>query len=136
MKQIITSEEDLKSLYGKFIVQLNATNSSPCMATEFKKNPGFWLEKRISFVGRLYGGDGYPFFSHKEVEKDDNKNLLILNGFYYCHGIYTNEQFIAYWNHYQFGEDPKKWDEHRDTRYHRLLTPDELKWLMGQLNTL
>lgn len=118
MKQIIT-EKDIVNLKGKFVVQLNNTHDEPDMTDNFRANPGFWLEKRISFIGVLYGVDGIPHIEPKE-------QLVIMNGLYYTHGIYTNEEFIFCWNHYLPGKS-------KNERYHRLLTNKELGWLLGEL---
>jgi len=128
MKQIIT-EKDIKNLIGKFIVQLNDRHDEPCMATEFRRNPGFWLEKRISFIGTIYNYDGSP---HLELES--GKKLLILNGIYYCHGIYDYEKFIEYFNNYVWtNRKGEVNEEHKGKRYHRLLTSKEMDWLNTEL---
>lgn len=131
MKQLIT-EKDIKLLTGKWVVQLNAEQNESCMAIKFAKNPGFWLEKRIFFVGVLYGSDGYPALK-REHGPQNSEQWVILNGLYYTHGIYPIKEFIPYWNHYQFGKDPIKWEEYKDKRYHRLLTNKELDWLTEEL---
>lgn len=124
MKQVIT-EKDIKNLQGKFIVQLNDRHDEPCMANEFRKNPGFWLEKRISFVGCIYNWDGAPHLKPKE-------SLIILNGLYYCHGIYTKEAFIEYFNDYVWDRVERN-ETHKGERYHRLLTNKEMDWLNEEL---
>jgi len=118
MKQIIT-KEDLPNIIGKFIVQLNDYQTSPDMTESFIKNSGFWLEKRISFIGTLYGASGSPYVSTKKGA------LIIINGMYYTHGVHSEEEFVEYFNNYLKG--------HEGERYHRLLTAKELDWLTGEL---
>ena len=127
MKQIIT-EADIKSLVGKFIVQLNDYQTEPDYSKEFRANPGFWLEKRITFIGYLYGSDGYPSL------KSDG-TYIINNGFYYTHGIFTQEKFVEYFNDYLIGINPHEvgGKDRKGTRYHRLLTDKELDWLNEEL---
>lgn len=115
MRQIIT-EKDIKQIIGKFIIQLNEEDEHIDIT---KGNVGFWLEKRISFVGYLYGFDGAP---HIKCEKD--QKYIILNGLYYTHGVYTIEEFSNYFN---YGYKGKR------KRFHRLLTKKELKWLFKHL---
>ena len=64
---------------------------------------GFWLEKRINFLSAVDG-------------------KIIELGFYYSHRARKKERFIEYFN------DPN--DD--GTRYHRLLTSKELKWLFKE----
>lgn len=130
MKQVIT-EKDINSLLGKFIVQLNASDDEPDYSARFRSNPGFWLEKRITFIGQLYGCDGYPAVKRDE----ENTTLIINNGFYYTHGIFSKEEFVTYFNHYILGVSPYQvgGKDRKDTRYHRLLTDKELDWLTEEL---
>ena len=126
MKQVITTK-DIKTLQGHFIVQLNKDQDSPCMAGKFEANPGFWMEKRISFVGCIYGSDGAPYIKPDE-------SLVILNGIYYCHGIYTQALFVDYFNDYVWTDSKGVVNEdNKGKRYHRLLTGNELDWLNKQL---
>lgn len=125
MKQVIT-EKDIDSLVGKFIVQLDANCDEPDYTEKFKSNPYFWLEKRITFIGQLYGCDGYPAITVKEKTA-----LIINNGFYYTHGIFSKKDFVAYFNHYITEEIGGK--DRTDARYHRLLTNKELDWLNEEL---
>jgi hypothetical protein len=119
MKHVIKIK-DIPTLQGKFIVQLSADHDEPDYSAEFKKNAGFWLEKRISFVGQISS------FDIKKVsgEKAD-KSLITLNGFYYSHGVFTDEEFVEYFNDYL--------PLHKGERYHRLLTAKELAWLFEEL---
>lgn len=127
MKQLIT-EKDIPSLVGRFIVQLNHDYNEPDYSSVFKQNPGFWLEKRITFVGYLYGTDGYP-----DMKTSGKETFIINNGFYYTHGIFTPEKFVRYFNDYVFGDDPEKQESTKGKRYHRLLTDKELDWLTEEL---
>lgn len=113
MRQTITIDS-LYQITGKWIIQLR--NDQENIDITKSENPGFWLEKRISFIGRLYNSDGYPHISF-----EDNKGeFIIMNGLYYCHGVYTRKEFVEYFNN---GYEGKK------ERFHRLLTSKELDWL-------
>lgn len=112
MKQTITLDS-LTEITGKWIIQLNTDNQENIDITK-SENPGFWLEKRISFVGRLYNSDGNP---HIKFENGRGE-FIIANGLYYCHGVYTREEFVEHFNNCYEGK-----------RFHRLLTSKELDWL-------
>lgn len=114
MKHII-NKEDIKNIKGKWIIQL-ANNEQNFSLLE-SKNDEFWLEKRIYFVGYLYGSDAYPTLPFQ-----NDKKFIILNGLYYTHGIFEESEFIDYFNNYINGE-----------RFHRLLTSNELDWLNNHL---
>ncbi len=120
MRQII-NEKDIKDVIGRWVIQLNDKDEHIDITKT--ENPGFWLEKRISFVGCLYGVDGYPHIKPKKGEQ-----YIILNGIYYCHGVKSHEEFPAFFNtchpHYQ---------EEGRGRFHRLMTRKELDWLNDQL---
>lgn len=74
MKQIIT-EEDVKNLFGKFILQVNV--KEPDVVVQ-EANWNFLKEKRISFVCGLTWA-----------------------GFYYVHQVFQDHAaFVEYWNHY------------------------------------
>lgn len=126
MKQVIT-EKDINSLLGKFVVQLDARDDEPDYTARFRSNPGFWLEKRITFIGQLCSCDGYPAIKRDE----ENTTLIINNGFYYTHGVFSKEEFVTYFNHYITKEVGGK--DRTDARYHRLLTNKELDWLNEEL---
>ena len=113
--KIIISEKDIVNIIGRWIIQLNNDQSDVDITKS--ENPGFWLEKRISFVGTIYGFDGSPNIVFKNKE-----SLIVLNGIYYCHGVKTPEQFVEYFNNAC----------ERD-RFHRLLTNKEHDWLNEQL---
>ncbi|HOD09931.1 MAG TPA: hypothetical protein PKH91_04225 [Flavobacterium sp.] len=121
MKQIIT-EKDIPSLVGRFIVQLNNDDTEADYTEVFRKNPFFWLEKRISFISYI------NTFGLSEISgKKERKSYIVFNGFYYSHGVYkTPEEFVFKFNHYVDGDS-------KDTRYHRLLTNRELDWLNEEL---
>lgn len=119
MKLVIT-KKDIPTLQGKFIVQLDITQDEPDYSGEFKRNSGFWLEKRISFVSHISTMD----FKKISGEKPD-KSFVSLSGFCYSHGIYTEDDFVEYFNNY-LGSS-------KGLRYHRLLTARELDWLTEEL---
>lgn len=127
MKQVIT-EKDIPSLVGRFIVQLNADHTEPDYSKLFREHPGFWLEKRITFIGHFYGSDGHP-----ALKNEDNQKYIINNGLYYTHGIFTVEGFVKYFNDYIFNDDPETIERCQGKRYHRLLTDKELDWLTEEL---
>jgi len=127
MKQVIT-EKDIPSLVGRFIVQLNADHTEPDYSKTFRESPGFWLEKRITFIGYLYGCDGYP-----GIKVKDKGTFVVNNGFYYTHGVFSPEQFVKYFNDYVFSDDPETIERCKGKRYHRLLTDKELDWLTEEL---
>lgn len=114
MKQVI-NKEDIVNIVGKWVVQL--TNEQENFKLTDSQNDGFWLEKRISFVGRLYGVDGYP-----NVKFENKEELIIMNGLYYTHCVKTPDEFVKFFNEYTNGE-----------RFHRLLTTKELDWLNERL---
>lgn len=117
MKQTITIDS-LNQVTGKWIIQL--CNNQENVDITKSENPEFWLEKRISFIGRLYNSDGYP---HIKFENGKGE-FIIMNGVYYCHGVYTREEFVEYFNNGY---------ESRKERFHRLLTSKELDWLNEHL---
>jgi hypothetical protein len=118
MKEILTLDS-ISEVTGSWIIQL--TENMKDVDITKSANPGFWLEKRISFVGRIYNCDGLPY-----VKFEDNKGeVIVLNGIYYCHGVFSEEEFVEYFNNYMEG--------HKGERFHRLLTKKELKWLHKQL---
>jgi len=103
MKMILTDVLDInKYLIGKFVVETNGKDSplSP-------GNMDFWMEKRISFV--TYGPN----------------SKILLAGFNYLHGSYTEEEFLVRFNRKEDDDDP---------RYFRLLTSKELKILFEYIN--
>lgn len=110
MRQII-SLPDVDKIVGQFIVQLGVDQEHVDITVG--DNPGFWLEKRICFVSRLYYGDGFPV-----VKLNKGEDYIILNGFYYNHGVYTQEQFVERFNSCYEGK-----------RFYRLLTKKEIDWL-------
>jgi hypothetical protein len=114
MRQIITVA-DIKSLVGKFVIQLNAKDENVDIIHQ--GNDGFWMEKRIAFVGiiDIIGEDKLK----NRFQKQKNPTV-ILNGLYYCQGTYTAEEFVSIWN-----------DGYKDSkdRFYRLLTTKELDWL-------
>ena len=114
MRQIITVK-DIKALTGKFVIQLNADKED--IDIRYEGSAGFWLEKRIAFVGiiDIIGEDKLK----NRFQKQKNPTV-ILNGLYYCQGTYTAEEFVSIWND---GYQGKK------ERFYRLLTNKELDWL-------
>jgi hypothetical protein len=119
MKQIIT-KKDIPYLQGRFIVELNIDQDEPDYSAEFRKNPEFWLEKRISFVSHTSAFD-IKKISGVKIDK----SLVSLSGFYYSHGVFTEDDFVEFFNNY-LGDSKYK-------RYHRLLTTKELDWLNEEL---
>lgn len=116
MRQLIT-REDIEKIIGRWIVQLDSKNGD--IDLTHSDNDGFWLEKRISFIGNLYGSDGHP-----HVEFKNKASLIIANGICYSHGVFTPEEFVEYFNNGHNG---------KSERYHRLLTNKELDWLNEHL---
>jgi hypothetical protein len=115
MRQLI-NKNDIKKLIGRWIIQL--TNEEEDFTLLESKNDGFWLEKRISFVGAIHKIDQFPdVFVNRE-------NRIIMNGLYYCHGIFTEEEFIQFFNNYI-----------NEQRFHRLLTHKELDWLNDRIKS-
>ena len=126
MREVITKNK-IKNVIGNWIVQLNDYQEG-FKLTE-SKNIGFWLEKRISFVGCIYGTDALPYF-----KPDYGQQLIILNGLYYCHGVYTHDDFVKYFNEgapVYSGETREK----GKGRFHRLLTTKEVDWLTEQIKS-
>lgn len=121
MRQIIDIN-DIKSVIGRWIVMVNGDEDDPDLSKT--QNAGFWLEKRISFVGILYGHDGSPHIKCKRGEQ-----YIILNGIYYCHGIRTPEEFVTWFNE----AGPTYTKEGSRPRHHRFLTDKELDWLNEEL---
>jgi hypothetical protein len=115
-------EKDIKSIIGSWVVQVDGRK--PDMDLTQSKNDGFWLEKRISYVNCLYGVDGMPHIKPEE-------QLVILSGIYYCHGVYTNSEFVK-----EFNNSPT-YDKRDGTfkRWLRLLTPEEVDWLGDKLKS-
>lgn len=129
MRQIITLADlkgDRDRIVGKWVVQLNEENPEVDFTAQ-TSNDGFWLEKRISYVGQL------DLIGNKEFLKEEHtkEGLIVLNGLYYCHGIFTKEQFVAYFNTCSPTYDEKR--EAGKGRFYRLLTSRELDWLNGRL---
>lgn len=94
---------DLRSLIGRFIVQVDVNDKSHNDISQ-SKNSEFWLEKRISFVVSVSDG-GY-----------------VLGGFYYNHGVFkTFEDLVKHLN--KTGEN----------RAFRLLRAKELIWLNARM---
>jgi hypothetical protein len=109
MRQLII-KENIKNLIGKWIIQLTFEEENFTLLES--KNDEFWLEKRISFIGALHTVDQFPdVFVTRE-------NRVIMNGIYYCHGIFTDKEFVEFFNNYT-----------NNKRFHRLLTSKELDWL-------
>lgn len=119
MRQIIT-EDDLKKVFGKWVVQLNQ-HQADFKLTE-STNDGFWMEKRISFVGRVYGWDSMPHFEPKE-------KLIVLNGIYYNHGFFNHKEFVGYFNEGAPTYNTPEKLEKGNGRFLRLLDAEELDWL-------
>lgn len=105
MKMIIELG-DIDGLVGKFVVCVS--NHEQQRDLTEGGNPDFWLEKRISFVSKTVAGK------------------IALNGFAYCHGEFTNEEFVKKFNTGSTSEN--------GTRHFRLLTSKELRWLFEQMN--
>jgi hypothetical protein len=122
MRQIINLN-DLKnnSVVGKWVIELDEKDVDLDIIRS--KNDGFWLEKRISFVGRI---DTFTRKFLKEEYKDE-PSLIILNGIYYSHGIYTQENFV-----HKFNNTYLK-DEGKEGRFLRFLTSREMDWLNSKL---
>lgn len=118
MRQLIT-EKDVNNIVGRWVVEIDNTLERENFKLTESKNDGFWLEKRISFVGTIYSIDGAP---HIKLER--KKSFIIMNGIYYTHGVYTPEEFVEYFNN---GYKSKK------ERFCRLLTNKELDWLNERL---
>lgn len=126
MRQII-NKNDLKNIIGKFVVQLSNSQEDVDFTTQ--NHDGFWLEKRISFVGQLDLIGNKKFLKEEYSQKGMSEGLIVLNGFYYCHGIYTRDEFVDYFNTGSPVYDEK---EFKDKRFLRLLTSKELEWLNKQ----
>ena len=77
MRQIITVA-DIRSLVGKFVIQLNAKDENVDIIHQ--GNDGFWMEKRIAFVGIIdIIGEGKL---KNRFQKQKNPTV-ILNGLYF-----------------------------------------------------
>lgn len=125
MRQII-NVNDINNSIGKFVVQLSYGQEDVDIT---KGSDGFWLEKRISFIGQL------DLIGNKEYLKEEFSNsmkegLIVLNGLYYCHGIYTRDKFVKYFNSGSPIYDNK---EEAEKRFLRFLTPREMDWLNTHL---
>lgn len=118
MRQIIT-KADIRRLVGKFIVQL--TFDQIDIDIIHAGNNGFWMEKRIAFVGILdLLGEHILDTEDKNEKRAAKEPYVILNGLYYCQGAYTHDEFVDKFN----GVDGE--------RFYRLLTNKELDWLNTQ----
>ena len=114
--RLVINKNDIKRLIGRWVIQL--TNEDEDFTLLESKNDGFWLEKRISFVGGLSSIDQHSdIFINRE-------HRVIMNGIYYCHGIFTEDEFVEHFNDYVNGE-----------RFHRLLTSKELDWLNEKMKS-
>jgi len=113
MKMLI-NENDIKSIVGRFIVQLDSDN--PDIDITKSPTPEFWLEKRISLVTTI------------DKFKNEYEGGICVAGLYYNHAkIMKKSEFVEYFNHYYDKDDA------RDKRFHRLLTSKELCWLFEQM---
>lgn len=120
MRQLI-NKEDLKgnNVVGKWVVQLNKEKENVDFIKE--NHDGFWLEKRISYIGRI---DLLGNHVLKPEYADQKESLIILNGIYYCHGIYTQEEFVDWFN-----DCSPTYNKEGKGRFLRFLTNRELDWL-------
>ena len=107
MKMLIETEEDLKKLQGKFVLQIN-DNEPDKTLMDF--NWGFVKEKRLKLVCE--------------------KGFVDLYGWFY--NCETFEQFKNYFNNYLFDHMIQK-GETTGHRFHRLLTSKELDFLCSKL---
>jgi len=124
MRQLITLKDINKEIIGRWIIQLNEENEHADII--YGSNDDFWLEKRIAFVGQLdIIGRG---FLKEEYKKEA---LIVLNGLYYCHGIFTREEFVLWFN-----SCLPIYDEVNDKRFYRLLTNKEIDWLTVKLKNM
>lgn len=114
--RMVINKGDIKNIVGRWIVQL--TNEQENSSLLESKNDEFWLEKRIFFVGSLYGADGIPTLTSFK----SGESFVIVNGIYHTKGIYNEDQFVEFFNNYSDGK-----------RFHRLLTTKELDWLNEHL---
>ena len=82
--KFIIQEEDISSLVGRFIVQLNNEDANVDF-TRNESNAAFMLEKRIHFITGADGGK------------------ILSGGFFYSNKARTREDFVKYFN--QEGKD-------------------------------
>jgi len=101
---MIITPEEVQNLTGKFIIQLDCNEEGRMVHNTInEKNWDFMKEKRISFVCGL-----------------------VWQGFYYEHKKFeTKEQFSEYFNNYL--------ESKPNSRYHRLLTSDELDFVLNKM---
>lgn len=96
--------EDVKNLTGKFIIQLNHP-------TEKSPNPHTTITK-----------ENWNFLKEKRISFICGREWL---GFYYSHNKFeTDEKFVDYFNNYY---------NNSKERYHRLLTSEELDFLLKKM---
>jgi hypothetical protein len=122
MRQIIT-REDINKISGKWIVELSFEDEH----RDFTRagNPDFWLEKRISFISTV----NRNWFVPKEIRRrDDSEQLVLENGLYYNTAPFTIDEYL---HHFNGTKSPTS--EREPTRFSRLLTTKELKWLFKHL---
>ena len=118
MRQLIT-KTDIRSLVGKFIIQLNSDNEN--VNITHGTSAGFWMEKRIAFVGILdLLGEHILDTEDRKEKRAAKEPYVILNGLYYCQGAYTHDEFVD------------KFNGANGDRFYRLLTSKELDWLNEQ----
>ncbi|MCK4500607.1 hypothetical protein KAU11_08915 [Candidatus Babeliales bacterium] len=117
MRQIIT-KKDIKNIIGKWVVQIDGKRCD--MDLTRSENDGFWLEKRISFVNCIYGVDAVPHYEPRQ-------KMIIMSGVFYCKGFYTEDEFVTWFN------DASIYNKNGNSRFHRLLTNNELDWLNERL---
>lgn len=124
MRQLIT-EKDLNNLVGRFVVRVSEEDPDIDLSQVKDNRAGFWLEKRISFVGTL------DLLARKYLDErfqrkgdDAKERIMVLNGIYYCHGIFTSSEFIDYFH--------RGYDNKGET-FMRLLTVREMDWLNDQM---
>ena len=103
---ILLSEMDVKSLNGKYVLQVNTDDPDMTISED---NWGFIKEKRISFIVGLQW-----------------------IGFYYNHGEpKTWEEFAQLFNSYTFKDEGL--NKHDGTRFHRLLTSKEIDFVAKKM---
>lgn len=102
--QLKITKEDVNSLTGKFIIQINSDTPNVTLTNE---NWQFYKEKRISFVCGLS-----------------------LIGFYYKHISFdTTDEFVMYFN----DNITSKSYSSKGERFHRLLSSKEIDFLCKKL---
>ena len=104
MKLIIT-KNDLSKIIGRFIIQLNTGENEVQYLTDKNCNLNFYFTKRIYFIH--YGENG-------TICKTD------LYGYTFSYDI---DKFLNIFNYYKYSHME---DKDIDSRYHRLLTSEEL----------